>query len=101
MRFALALPAPQSFFQHPPPQRLRVDPHLVFTGQMLGCQCRPKPLSHSSPVLLPHLPGDTASTTASLAGNSIPANWLRRSASVLCPSLAPILLHASTPSCSS
>src|SRR5579863_1135617 len=54
IRFPLAPPAPQPLRQHPPPQRLRVDPHPVFARQMFGRQRRPKPLSLALPILLPH-----------------------------------------------
>jgi hypothetical protein len=54
IRFPLASPPPQPLLQHPPPQRLRIDPHPVFASQMFGRQRRPKSLSLAFPVLLPH-----------------------------------------------
>src|ERR1019366_8534637 len=54
IRFPLAPPPPQPFRQHPPPQRLRIDPHPVFARQMFGRQRRSKSLSLALPVLLPH-----------------------------------------------
>jgi hypothetical protein len=54
MRFPLAPPAPQPFRQHPSPERLRSDPHPVFTAQKLGRQRRPNSHCLPSPILFTH-----------------------------------------------
>src|SRR6202166_5432958 len=51
MRPPLALPAPQSFLQHPPPQRLGVHTQLVFAEQVLGRQRRSQPLADPPAIL--------------------------------------------------
>src|ERR1035437_4002668 len=47
-------PAPQSFSQHPAPQRLRVNLDPILTSQMLACQRRPESFPHLSRVFLAH-----------------------------------------------
>src|SRR5262249_50921697 len=51
-----ALPAPQTFRQHPSSERLPVHLHTVLGSQMLHRQRRAKSLSHRPAVLLPHQP---------------------------------------------
>src|SRR5260370_3513569 len=52
--FLSALAGPQSFFEHPAAQRLRVDGHVVFFGPMLGGPRRPRSrLLGAAALLLP------------------------------------------------
>ena len=124
------LPTPQSLRQHPPPQRLRIDFQPVLRSQVFRRQRRPESLAHRPAVLLPHqpqhllaetsspvrgssavprcgasdpplLPPDSASTTASPAGNSLPAIGSHLRSVVACSEPAPALPPVPTPSCSS
>ena len=54
MRTALPRAAPQARRQHPPPQRVVMHVHAVFTGQVLRRQRRPEPLVDRAAVFLAH-----------------------------------------------